>query len=83
MAGHSSNEKSTWISKSPWTTQFASYPVWKKLPLDVDGIVVVPQDLAEEVILKAWEKVNGESKVRDALRAGASVTETFAKYRIL
>jgi len=50
---------------------------------DVDGIVVVPQDLADEVISKAWEKVNGESKVRDALRAGASVTETFAKYRIL
>ena len=50
---------------------------------DVDGIVVVPQDLADEVISRAWEKVNGESKVRDALRAGASVTETFAKYRIL
>lgn len=50
---------------------------------DVDGIVVVPQELADEVISKAWEKVNGESKVRDALRAGASVAETFAKYRIL
>jgi len=50
---------------------------------DVDGIVVVPQDLADEVISKAWEKVHGESRVRDALRAGASVTETFAKYRIL
>jgi 4-hydroxy-4-methyl-2-oxoglutarate aldolase len=50
---------------------------------DVDGIVVVPQELADEVISKAWEKVNGENKVREALRAGASVAETFAKYRIL
>ena len=50
---------------------------------DVDGIVVVPQELADEAISKAWEKINGESKVRDALRAGASVAETFAKYRIL
>jgi len=50
---------------------------------DVDGIVVVPQELADEAISKAWEKISGESKVRDALRAGASVKETFAKYRIL
>jgi regulator of RNase E activity RraA len=50
---------------------------------DVDGIVVVPQELADEAISKAWEKVKGESKVREALRAGASVAETFAKYRIL
>ena len=50
---------------------------------DVDGIVVVPQELAGEVINKAWEKVKGEGKVRDALRSGASVTETFEKYGIL
>jgi 4-hydroxy-4-methyl-2-oxoglutarate aldolase len=50
---------------------------------DVDGIVVVPQEVADEAIRKAWEKVKGENKVRDALRSGASVTETFARYRIL
>jgi regulator of RNase E activity RraA len=50
---------------------------------DVVGTVVVPQALADEVIRKAWEKVNGENKVRDALRAGASVAETFGKYGIL
>ena len=50
---------------------------------DVDGTVVVPQEMAEEAINRAWEKVNGESKVREALRAGASIAETFAKYRIL
>jgi regulator of RNase E activity RraA len=50
---------------------------------DVVGIVVVPQEMASETITKAWEKVRGESQVRDALRAGASVAETFAKYGIL
>ena len=42
---------------------------------DVDGTVVVPQDMAEETINKAWEKVNGESKVRAALSAGTSIVE--------
>ena len=38
---------------------------------------------ADEVIDKAWEKVRGEDQVRNALRTGASVAETFAKYGIL
>jgi regulator of RNase E activity RraA len=50
---------------------------------DVDGTVVVPQEMVEETISKAWEKVNGEGKVRAALSAGARIAETFAKYRIL
>lgn len=50
---------------------------------DVDGIVVVPQELAEEAISRAWEKVRGEDTVREELRAGASVVDTFHKYGIL
>ncbi len=50
---------------------------------DVDGTVVVPQEIVEEVVEKAWEKVQGESKVRDELRAGAGVEATFKKYGIL
>lgn len=50
---------------------------------DIDGIVVVPQEIVEEVIEKAWEKVQGESKVRDELRSGAGVEATFKKYGIL
>ena len=50
---------------------------------DVDGTVVVPQELADEAISKAWEKVRNEDKVRNALRSGASVAATFDKYRIL
>jgi regulator of RNase E activity RraA len=50
---------------------------------DVDGVVVVPQEMAEEVIEKAWEKVQGENTVREELRAGKSVVNTFEKYGIL
>lgn len=50
---------------------------------DVDGVVVVPQDIVEEVIEKAFEKVQGESKVREELRSGAGVEATFKKYGIL
>lgn len=50
---------------------------------DVDGVVVVPQGIADEVIDRAWEKVQGENTVRDELRAGAGVAETFKKYGIL
>ena len=50
---------------------------------DVDGIVVVPQGIAEEVIERAWKKVQGENTVREELRGGASVVATFRKYGIL
>ena len=50
---------------------------------DVDGVVVVPQEMTDEVIARAWEKVQGESKVREELRSGASVVKTFEKYGIL
>ena len=50
---------------------------------DVDGVVVVPQDITEEVIAKAWEKVQAESTVREELRSGASVVETFKKHGVL
>ena len=50
---------------------------------DVDGVVVVPQEIVDEVIARAWEKVQGENTVREELRAGASVVKTFEKYGIL
>ena len=49
---------------------------------DVDGVVVVPQELAAEA-LAALEKVSGENRVREELAKGRSVCEVFAEYRIL
>ena len=50
---------------------------------DVDGIVVVPREVEDEVIRRAWEKVHAENVVRDNIRAGMSATEVFAKYGVL
>ena len=50
---------------------------------DVDGVVVIPAGIADEVITRAWEKVRGENTVREELRSGASVVQTFEKYGIL
>lgn len=50
---------------------------------DHDGVVVVPQGVAEEVLRRAEEKVSGENLVRQALANGMSATEAFARYGIL
>jgi regulator of RNase E activity RraA len=50
---------------------------------DIDGVVVVPQELAAEALARALEKVRGENKVREELARGRSAREVFAEYGIL
>ena len=50
---------------------------------DIDGVVVIPQAVETAVIQAALEKVSGENRTRDALRAGATLAEVYAKYGIL
>jgi 4-hydroxy-4-methyl-2-oxoglutarate aldolase len=50
---------------------------------DVDGVVVVPAELAETAFARAMEKVQGENRVRAELAKGRSVREVFAEYGIL
>ena len=50
---------------------------------DVDGVVVIPQERAAEVLARANEKVAGEGRTRDELRQGRLLREVFEKYRIL
>ncbi len=50
---------------------------------DIDGIVVVPIELAEKAFPRALEKVSGENKVREELARGRSAREVFAEYGIL
>jgi regulator of RNase E activity RraA len=50
---------------------------------DVDGIVVVPQSVENEAIGAAWEKVNAENVVRDAIAGGMTASEAFKKYGVL
>jgi regulator of RNase E activity RraA len=50
---------------------------------DIDGVVVVPDGLAEKAFQAALEKARGENQVREELANGRSVREVFAKYGIL
>lgn len=50
---------------------------------DVDGVVVIPQDVEAEVLERALTKAAAENVVRQAIEAGMSSTEAFATYGIL
>jgi 4-hydroxy-4-methyl-2-oxoglutarate aldolase len=50
---------------------------------DIDGVVVVPQRLADQAFPRAMDKVRGENTVREELARGRSVREVFAEYGIL
>jgi 4-hydroxy-4-methyl-2-oxoglutarate aldolase len=50
---------------------------------DVDGVVVIPQEIASEVIRRAQEKVLSENRTREELRQGRLLREGFDKYGVL
>jgi regulator of RNase E activity RraA len=50
---------------------------------DVDGIIVVPRAVEDDAIRLALEKVAGENRMRDDIRAGMTLAEAFARHGIL
>lgn len=50
---------------------------------DIDGVLVIPKDVADEVFEKALEKAAGEKLVRKAIEEGMSSTEAFKTFGIL
>jgi 4-hydroxy-4-methyl-2-oxoglutarate aldolase len=50
---------------------------------DEDGLVIVPQQVAEEALARAEQKVAGENLVRAELERGVPIGEVFKKYGIL
>ena len=50
---------------------------------DVDGVVVIPGEIAEKVINLSLEKVTQETTTRDELAAGESLASVFARHQIL
>lgn len=50
---------------------------------DIDGVLVVPREAADEVFAGAIEKARGENKVRAALQEGSSAVQAFARYQIM
>jgi len=49
----------------------------------LDGVLVIPSKVEDEVLALALEKASGEKVVRKAIEAGMTSTEAFRKYGIL
>jgi 4-hydroxy-4-methyl-2-oxoglutarate aldolase len=50
---------------------------------DVDGVVVVPRAIEEQVIAAALAKLSGENATREALARGEKLAEVFKRHGIL
>ncbi len=50
---------------------------------EIDGIAVIPQAVADEVVTRAFEKVAKEDGAREDLRNGAYLADVWARYKVL
>jgi len=50
---------------------------------DIDGVVIIPENMVDKTIQLAKEKVNGENTLRADLSRGMPVAEAFQKHGIL
>jgi regulator of RNase E activity RraA len=50
---------------------------------DADGVAVIPQHVEDKVLELAFAKVQGENKVRDAIRQGMSAVEAYRTFGVL
>ena len=50
---------------------------------DIDGVLIIPFGIKDEVLEKALIKASGEKKVRRAIEGGMSTTQAFAEFGIL
>src|ERR671911_172488 len=50
---------------------------------EVDGVVFIPEDMAEKTVSRSLEKVAKEDGACEDLRAGRLLSEVWSKYRVL
>ncbi len=50
---------------------------------DIDGVLLVPVEVENEVFTRALEKARGEKLVKKAIEKGSSAVEAFEKYGIM
>lgn len=50
---------------------------------DMDGVLVIPQEIETEVIQRAYEKATGEKMVAEAIRGGMAAKASFDKHGIM
>ena len=47
---------------------------------DIDGVVIIPQNNIEQILIKSEEKINSENLVRKAIKEGVDPQEAYKKY---
>ena len=47
---------------------------------DIDGVVIIPRDNIENILIKSEEKINSENLVRKAIKEGVDPQEAYKKY---
>lgn len=50
---------------------------------DLDGVVIIPREIEQEVVERAYEKALGEKHVGNAIRKGMGAKEAFDTYGIM
>ena len=50
---------------------------------DIDGVIVIPQEVEAEAVRRAWDKVHTENQIRDAIRNGMKATDAYEKFGVL
>lgn len=50
---------------------------------DIDGVIIIPKDVASEVVLLALKKASTEKVVRKAIEVGMSATAAFREFGVL
>ena len=50
---------------------------------DIDGVCVIPAEVAEDVFAKSLEKARGEKLVKKAIEEGSSAVAAFQKFGIM
>jgi regulator of RNase E activity RraA len=49
---------------------------------DIDGVVIIPSEIAEEVVKEVEEYINTEISLRKEILSGVDPKEAYLKYRI-
>ena len=47
---------------------------------DIDGVVIIPKDKAEEILIKSEKLISTESEIRKAIREGMDPQKAYLKY---
>jgi 4-hydroxy-4-methyl-2-oxoglutarate aldolase len=50
---------------------------------DVDGVIVIPQEVEVEAVRRAWQKVHAENETRACIAAGMKAVAAYHKFGVL